>query len=378
LDGRDGDADVSCDRVPPLHIALVTVGDPERLSGGYLYHLRIAELAPRHGAKIDFVCFPDRPFPLARLAARRIGRRVRALHPDAVLLDSIAAAFYAPGAASTRDRPAPPLLAVLHQPPGGIGHPPWRAALQARMDRTVYAQAERLLVASAALGAELAAAGFAQERLVVAEPGCDVAERPHAPPADLRRGRAAALLFVGNWLAAKGLLDLLDAVATLPEGTATLHLVGDDAADSSYAARVRARLARPELAARVVNHGKLSRGGVAAMYAAADVFVLPATKETYGTVYGEAMAAGLPVVGWRAGNLPHLARHEVEGLVLEPGELQALAAALARLAADEPLRRRLGAAARRRAQSFPTWDETAARVVSAVAEVVARARAAAP
>jgi hypothetical protein len=53
-----------------------------------------------------------------------------------------------------------------------------------------------------------------------------------------------------------------------------------------------------------------------------------------------------------------------------------LTAALDRLAGDEPLRRRLGAAARRRAESLPTWDRTAALVVSAVAGVVARSRAA--
>jgi glycosyltransferase involved in cell wall biosynthesis len=361
---------------PSLSIALVTLGDPTRLTGGYLYHLRIAELAPRHGARIHFVSFPDWPFPLSRMATRRVSRDVRALRPDAVLLDSIAAAFYGRGTTSGAERPAPPLVAILHQPPGGIGHRPWRAALQARLDRAAYAGATRLLVASAALAEELVAEGFAPERLLVAAPGRDVAERADPPPGDLRRGRAAALLFVGNWLAPKGLLDLLEAFAALPEPAATLHLVGDDGADPAYAARVRARLASPDLAGRVVHHGKLARSAVAALYAAADAFVLPAVKETYGTVYGEAMAAGLPVVGWRAGNLPNLATHEVEGLILEPGDRRALTAALARLAADEPLRRRLGAAARLRAQAFPTWDETAALVVSSIAQVVASARAA--
>ena len=358
-----------------LRIALVTLGDPTRLTGGYLYHLRIAELAPRHSARVDFVSFPDWPFPLPRLAAGRVVRQVRALGPDAVLLDSIAAAFLAGAPGAAADRPPPPMVAILHQPPGGIGHGAWRTALQARLDRAAYSRAARLLVASDALRAELVGGGFAADRLVVAAPGRDVAERPGPPPGDLRRGRAAAFLFVGNWLAPKGLLDLLDAFAALPEPAATLHLVGDDAVDSAYAARVRARLAGADLAGRVVHHGKLGRGGVAAMYAAADAFVLPSSKETYGTVYGEAMTAGLPVVGWRAGNLPHLATHEVEGLILEPGDRRGLAAALGRLAGDEPLRRRLGAAARRRAESFPTWDDTAALVVSSIAEVVERSRA---
>ena len=40
--------------------------------------------------------------------------------------------------------------------------------------------------------------------------------------------------------------------------------------------------------------------------------MLPSWKEPYGTVYGEAMACGLPVVGWRAGNLPYLADDDRE------------------------------------------------------------------
>ena len=99
------------------------------------------------------------------------------------------------------------------------------------------------------------------------------------------------------------------------------------------------------------------------MYAAADAFVLPSLKEPYGTVYGEAMAFGLPVVGWRAGNLPYLADHEREGLLVEPGDLRGLAAALQRLADDADLRARLGAAARQRALSRPTWDEVAGAVL---------------
>ena len=107
------------------------------------------------------------------------------------------------------------------------------------------------------------------------------------------------------------------------------------------------------------------------MYCNADVFVLPSIREPYGTVYGEAMAAGLPVVGWRAGNLPYLAEHQREGLVLVPGDLPGLTRALARLADDEPLRRRLGAAARRRALARPTWEQSAALFFNTIREALA-------
>ena len=78
------------------------------------------------------------------------------------------------------------------------------------------------------------------------------------------------------------------------------------------------------------------------------------------------MAFGLPVVGWRLGNLPYLAENEREALLVEPGDVDALAAALARLVRGESLRRRLGEAARRRSLTRPTWAESAALFFAAI------------
>jgi glycosyltransferase involved in cell wall biosynthesis len=217
-----------------------------------------------------------------------------------------------------------------------------------------------VLVASQLLADQLGAQGFGAKLGVVA-PGRDAAPAASGPERNLRGGARAALLCVGNWVARKGILQALEAVARLPPGLVRLHLAGDDRADPRYAARVARRLARGDLAGRVDCHGHLGREEVAALYRDADIFVLPSIREPYGTVYGEAMAAGLPVVGWRAGNLPYLADHGREGLLAEPGDVSGLASALAVLAEDGQLRARLGAAARRRAAAFPTWEQTAAR-----------------
>jgi glycosyltransferase involved in cell wall biosynthesis len=151
-----------------------------------------------------------------------------------------------------------------------------------------------------------------------------------------------------------------------------LHLAGDESADARYAGRVRARLADADLIGRVVRHGPRAAADVAALYAAADVFVLPASREPYGTVWGEAMAFGLPVVGWRAGNLPYLAQDGREALLVEPGDVDALAQALMRLALDSDLRARLGAAAKERALERPTWDASAELFFAAIRDVVER------
>lgn len=331
-----------------MRISLVTLGDPATPTGGYLYHRRLADAAPLHDAEVSFVSFPDLPFPLPWVAGRRVLDRVA--DADVVVIDSIAAAFVGRGLRGD----GRPVVGMLHQGPGGIDHRAIRTRLQSWLDRRAYRAMAALLVASDSLAQEVA--DFHPDVRVV-PPGRDVARAPSEEIMDLRRGRRVAFLCVANWIPRKGLVELLDAFAGLPEQAGTLHLVGDDRADRRYATKVRRRI--DEVRDRVVVHGVVPKERVAAFYRDADVFVLPSYKEPYGTVYGEAMAAGLPVVGWRAGNLPYLADDEREGVIIAPGDVGTLAVALLRLSEDDDFRRALGAAALDRSASFPTWEQTA-------------------
>jgi glycosyltransferase involved in cell wall biosynthesis len=324
-----------------LVVSLVTRGSPEQLTGGHLYHRRMAEAARARDATVEFVSLARWQNPIPRCRG-------------VMVVDSITAWSVAPWMLTRGSRP---VAAILHQPPGGIGQPALRTALQRPLDRAFYRRCDLLMAASGALGAELTD-GFPDIQVRVVEPGCDL-PLDRAPPMDLRRGRRVALLCVANWSATKGLLELLDALAGLPDGHATLHLAGRDDVDDAYTATVRTRLDRPDLRDRVVTHGPLGRDAVAALFANADGFVLPSYVETYGTVYGEALAAGLPTVGWRAGNLPNLVSDGREGCLVTPGDVAGLRAVLDRLATDEAWRAGLAAAAATRGASLPTWDAAA-------------------
>jgi hypothetical protein len=48
-----------------LSVSLITLGDPGQLTGGYLYHRRMAEAAAAHNVRLRFVSFPALPFPPA-------------------------------------------------------------------------------------------------------------------------------------------------------------------------------------------------------------------------------------------------------------------------------------------------------------------------
>jgi glycosyltransferase involved in cell wall biosynthesis len=316
--------------------------------------------AADHGADVRLRPIPALPWPLPALPAVRT-LRAAARGSDAIVLDSIAAAFAAPWIARLRT----PVVAVVHQPPGGLHHGRLRSIAQRWLDRLAYRSAAGIVAAGEGLVDELRAAGVPAERIVVVPPGCDVPVAS-GPPIDLRRGRATSVLCVANWTPPKGILELVTAFATLPEDSATLWLVGDADADPRYAERVRRRIATPDLAERVVVLGSVPVEEVGRLYRSADAFALCSFAEVYGTAWAEAISAGLPVVGWRAGNLPRLADHGREALMAEPGDLAGLASELRAIATDPRLRDRLAAGARRRAATLPTWRESSDRFFGAV------------
>lgn len=353
-----------------IGVALLTAGSPDRMTGGHLFHRRLAERAAAHDIEFAFVSIKPLPLPWAILTGPWWRKAPALRDADVVVLDSLAAAEAAPWLVGLQA----PVIGMLHQAPGGMEGGVLARALRAPFDRWAYRRAALLVVASEWLRQEVSHLGWLPAQVRVVPPGKDPAPAPGpgAPTAraELRRRRRMAAVCVANWLPRKGIAELLEAIAGLPDDLVTLHLVGDTEANGAYARRIRARLAKPDLGARVVVHGVVAPPAVRAMYAHADAFVLPSFVEPYGTVWGEAMASGLPVVGWRAGNLPFLADDGREGLLVPVGDVGALGRAIERLAHDAELRRALGAAAARRAADRPTWDETAATFFTLVREVV--------
>jgi glycosyltransferase involved in cell wall biosynthesis len=348
-----------------MRVALITLGDPETLTGGYLYHRRVAELAPRFDASVTFVS--TAPHVLGAAAAAQATLKRAASLGDAVICDSIVAAPLSIALTRHSGR----VVGMLHQGPGGIDGSRVRRQLQRPFDLIAYRRMIHLIVASEQLRHSFTQFGFGDDGITVVAPGCDPPDtRSDEDGADLRGESRVAFLCVGNWVGRKGIVELLDAWASLPPGLGRLHLVGDDGVDPRYARLVRRRVA--SVADTVVVHGPVSRARVDTLYRAADIFVLPSFREPYGTVYGEAMAAGLPVVGWRAGNLPYLIEDGKEGLMSRPGDVDGLARSLERIASNDELRARMAAAARARGALLPTWEDTAARFFSVIRRVVGR------
>ena len=122
-----------------------------------------------------------------------------------------------------------------------------------------------------------------------------------------------------------------------------------------------------ELPEQVEHIERLPPEGVAAQMDRSTVLVLPSRSEGLGRVLVESMARGRGIVASRVGGIPDVARDDREALLVEPGDVDELAAALVRVLADRPLAERLGTAAFERYREWHTTPaEYAARVRSLV------------
>lgn len=247
---------------------------------------------------------------------------------------------------------------------------------QAKYRVLVQAETARALLAASLRTARLVAAvsqPVAAWARALAGPAVNVAVVPNgvdprrfsAPRATGRPTGEFVVGFVGTLKPWHGLPALAEAFALIAADIpgARLLVVGDGPERS----RIEQAIARHGLADRATITGSVAHDAVPGLLAQMDVAVAPypPLEDFYFSPLKltEYMAAGLPVVASAVGQVASLITDELTGLLYSPGDVRALAASLARLHADEPLRRRLGGSARAHVTAHHTWRSVLDRVL---------------
>ena len=231
------------------------------------------------------------------------------------------------------------------------------------LERQLMEGASAVRAISAAIRRDIEAAygfRFDPARLVVAPLGLAPATPAAAAAAAAAPGPGLTVLFVGRLEHRKGidvLLRAIPAVLALAPGT-RFRIVGDDtlrdAGGMRYSERFLSGHAAAPWLAQVRFEGRVDDGALRAAYAGCDLFVAPSRFESFGLVFLEAMREGRPVIGCMAGGMPEVIDADVSGLLVPPGDADALAAAILRLLGSGALRRSMGEAGLRRFQALFT------------------------
>jgi phosphatidylinositol alpha-1,6-mannosyltransferase len=286
---------------------------------------------------------PCGPRDLARLAAL-----VRASRADAIVINYGAYPALRAIAAIRLARPRARLIVEVHSVLD------WNQVGIRRRSKTrrTAALSSRMVVHSRPVLRSLLAAGVPKEKTVI----FPYAIPPPASPPTRTRARASMgvpddAVVVGTaarLCPEKGVADLIEAVAEVPDPTGRVHLLiaGDGELRTDLEQLARLRLgSRAHFLGHIVD--------LAPFYSSLDLFALaPIWDEAFGLVYIEAAHHGVPSVASRVGGVADVVVDEATGLLATRGDRRGLVAALSRLIADPPLRQTLGAAAQARARAL--------------------------
>ena len=334
-------------------------GDPESLTGGYIYAKRLTQALQDHGWQVHHIALPA-GFPNPSAADLAETRRVlEAIPHDAtVLIDGLAFGAFTPAVLTglTLD-----IVALVHHPLAReTGLAADAVAALTLSERAALTAARAVIATSPHTGDVLAADyGVAAHRLFVAPPG--TAPRSRA----MGTAHKPSLLTVATVTPRKGHDILVAALAQLGDLPWSSTIAGSlDRAPGTTTA-LRQQIARSGVADRIALTGELPAEALDLLYAGADIFVLPSRYEGYGMVFAEALSYGLPIVGCAAGAVSGTVPPEAS-LLVPTDDVNALAGALRELLSDDTKRACMADAAWAAGQRLPRWADTATIVARAL------------
>jgi glycosyltransferase involved in cell wall biosynthesis len=342
-------------------VHLIGGGD---VAGGQMVALRLARTARDRGHDVSFVSpTPGAFVELARgdgfavdvvplggaLDVRSLRRLRRAIRGSDVLHTHAHFSLNVLGRVAGRLAGA---RVVAHMHIENAFRADWGRYLQIALDDATARLCHAIVAVSDATRDRLLRQGYPARRVVTIHNGIE----PAAPVEPARLADGPIVLEVARLAEVKGQKTLICALEQLD---ATAVLVGRDLeADGRYEHELR----RTAEDARVVFAGY--RDDVPALIAGCDVFCLPSTIEGLPLVVLEAMAHAKPVVATRVGGTPELVVDGETGVLVPPGDVAALAAALDGLLHDPERARRMGEAGRERVRAEFDADTLAGRILA--------------
>ncbi|MEQ8767097.1 MAG: glycosyltransferase family 4 protein [Planctomycetota bacterium] len=270
-----------------------------------------------------------------------------------------------------RKRPA--LVATVHNP-SPTKRSLFRQSVRRRWERLAARCSDVVCVPSEYSKIAVSEAfGLRVDPIRVIPPGVpDAFLAAEAPRREPLEGRPVRLVSIGRICGQKGFDVLLEALASVRRTRdARLEIIGDGPAAEVESVKQQMRRLGLEDAVRLA--GYLPRDEILERLWQADLFVLPSRAESFGMVYAEAQAAGLPVIGTAVGGVPEVIADGVSGRIVSPGDVSAVAEAIEDLLSDPKRLAEMGEAAMQRARGRFSWERSVDRTEEAYEAASGRA-----
>lgn len=233
-----------------------------------------------------------------------------------------------------------PVVATLHHSIHDPALQPYKGWLRAayhhywikHVERATLRRANRV-VAVSRFAADSARAQVLDCPMQVIHNGVDV-ERFRPPPVR-QVNQPFRLLYVGSWMARKG-VDLLAPIMRELGSGFVLHYTGGPAAEKD----------KPNMPPNMIDLGRLNGDAVVVAMQEADALLFPSRSEGFGLVAAEAMACGVPAIAERGSSLVEVVNDGVTGILCPQDDVAAFSAAARKLAGEPDLWRSMSQVAR--------------------------------
>lgn len=360
----------------------VVPGPLDQRTGGYRYDTRIVQELVDLGWQVIVNSLAG-TFPAGDAEAQSSLADTLAALPDGarVVIDGLAMGGMPGPLSAHEDRLR--IVGLVHHPLAdetGLSSAE-RLALE-RSERMALARCVGILVTSEFTARRLARYGVPPDRIRAVSPGTDPSPRAQGPGP----GEPTALLCVGSVTPRKGQDVLVRALEEVRELAWTCTCAGSLTRDPGYAAEVQSLAARARLSGRIRFTGECDERALHALYDRSSLFVLPSHFEGYGMALAEALARGLPIVSTTGGAIPETVVADA-AILVEPGDVDALAGALRSLLSDvadspgcreapsgAPRLEAMRAAARDAAAALPSWGQAGRAFARALEELAPSVR----
>jgi len=334
-------------------------GDIETRTGGTIYDKQVMAELRRLGWEVEHLAWPASfPYPTSA-DIETVANSLKALPDGAlVLIDGLAFGVLADVAAAETRRLK--LVALVHHPlalESGIS--PDVAQRFAELERRALTHVRAIIVTSALTAATLRtdyAAGAIP--ITVALPGIHK-PAPYKRPAN----PIPHILSVGTVIPRKAHDILVEALALITDLKWRCTIAGGLDQSPETVVEVRTLISKYSMDYEITLTGDIS--DLDPLYRTADILVSSSRYEGYGMAIAEAMAYGLPIVAANVGAIPEVVPEDA-GILVPVDDPMALASALRRLLSNMPYRETLAAGAAKAALELAGWDDTAAKIASAL------------
>jgi glycosyltransferase involved in cell wall biosynthesis len=355
-------------------VGLIIYGSLETVSGGFFYDRMLVDCLKSRGDRVEIFSLPWRNYA-RHLLDNFSGTFIQSLSAanlDILIQDELNHPSLFRLNRKLKDRVRYPIVSIVHHLRSRESRPDWQNRLYRCVERDYLRTVDAFVFVSRTTGADVKALIGRDVPSIVASPGRDLVAPAFTPDQVKARSFESGplrVLFVGSLIRRKELHTLIAGLASLPETSWKLDVVGGFV-DKPYVDEIKRQIELEGLSERVSLWGVVTGEALRDYYQKSHLVAGPSSYEGFGIVYMEGMGYGLPAVASTAGAAHEIITHGQNGFLVRTGDAAAIAEHIEDLNRDKAKLFRMGLNALDRYRRHPTWDESTSKIAEFLQSMV--------